>query len=309
MTDPEVLRRAQAVRHFNRFYTRHIGALHERLQKSAFSLTEVRVLHELSRGEADTAAALTRSLGLDSGYLSRLLTSFERRNLISRRPSDIDARQSLLALTDLGRAAYEPLDAAAIDEVSSVLLRLAPASQEQLIAAMRVVERLLDHGNRREMVITLRAPQAGEYGWLVHRQAQLCALEHGWDHTFEAQLAQVVADFARQHDPVREAGWIAELDGSIVGSALVAGVSATVARVRLLYVEPDVRRLGIGAQLMDECARFAAQAGYTKLTVSTAATLPGAARLCERSGFTCAAAIPERRFGSDLTVERWEREL
>jgi DNA-binding MarR family transcriptional regulator/GNAT superfamily N-acetyltransferase len=309
LTDPEVLRRTQAVRHFNRFYTRHIGALHERLQKSAFSLTEVRVLHELSRGEADTAAALARTLGLDSGYLSRLLTSFERRSLISRRPSDIDARQSLLALTDAGRAAYEPLDAAAIDEVSSALVRLDPASQEQLIAAMHVIERLLDHGNRRDTVITLREPQAGEYSWLVHRQAQLFAVEHGWDPTFEGQLAQVVADFARQRDPLREAGWIAELDGSIVGSALVAGVSATVARVRLLYVEPDVRRLGIGAQLMGECARFAAQAGYTKLTVATTATLPGGRRLCERSGFTCAATLPQRRFGSDLTIERWEREL
>ncbi|MGF6758537.1 DNA-binding MarR family transcriptional regulator [Paraburkholderia sp. GAS42] len=143
MTDPAVLQRAQAVRRFNRFYTQHIGALHERLQKSPFSLTEVRVLHELSRGQADTAAALARNLGLDSGYLSRLLTSFERRNLISRRPSDADARQSLLALTDAGRAAYEPLDVAAIEEVSAQLMRLEPAAQEQLVAAMQLIEQLL----------------------------------------------------------------------------------------------------------------------------------------------------------------------
>jgi DNA-binding MarR family transcriptional regulator len=143
LTDPAVLQRAQAVRRFNRFYTQHIGALHERLQKSPFSLTEVRVLHELSRGQADTAAALARNLGLDSGYLSRLLTSFERRNLISRRPSDADARQSLLALTDAGRAAYEPLDVAAIEEVSAQLMRLEPAAQEQLVAAMQLIEQLL----------------------------------------------------------------------------------------------------------------------------------------------------------------------
>ncbi|CAG4888232.1 hypothetical protein R69919_00494 [Paraburkholderia gardini] len=143
MTDPAILQRAQVVRHFNRFYTQRIGALHERLQRSPFSLTEVRVLHELQRGRADTAAALIRNLGLDSGYLSRLLTSFERRNLISRRPSEVDARQSLLALTDAGRAAYEPLDEAANDEVCAQLTRLDPAEQEQLVAAMQLIERLL----------------------------------------------------------------------------------------------------------------------------------------------------------------------
>ncbi len=309
MTDSEALRRAQAVRHFNRFFTRHVGALHERLQKSDFSLTEVRVLNELSRGQADTASALARNLGLDSGYLSRLLTSFEQRNLISRRPSALDARQSLLSLTDEGRSAYEPLDAAAIDEVTSVLERLDPASRDPLIAAMRLIERLLDEGNRRDAVVTLRAPEAGELGWLVHRQAQLFALDQGWDHTFEGLLAQVVADFAQHHDPVRETSWVAELKGSIVGSALVVGVSATVARVRLLYVEPDVRRLGIGAKLIDECVRFATRAGYTKLTISCAAALHEARRLFEHAGFVCAATTPERRFGAALTIERWEREL
>jgi len=309
LTDSEVLRRAQAVRHFNRFYTRHIGALHERLQKSAFSLTEVRVLNELSRGEATTAAALARNLGLDTGYLSRLLTSFERRDLISRRPSEVDARQSLLALTDTGRETFEPLDAAANDEVSTALRRLDPASQEQLIAAMGVVERLLDAGHRRDAAITLRAPRAGELSWLVHRQSQLYAGGQDRDHRFEALLVQVLADFMLNRDPLHETGWIAELDGAIVGSALVTRESPTLANVQLLYVEPDMRRLGIGAQLLDECVRFATGAGYTKLALSTGATQADARRLCGRSGFTCVEAIPEERFGAGLIVERWERAL
>ena len=184
MTDSEALRRAQAVRHFNRFYTQLIGALHEHLAKSAFSLTEVRVLHELSRGRAQTASVLGRNLGLDSGYLSRLLTSFERRNLITRRPSDTDARQSLIALTDNGHAAYAPLDTAAIDEVSALLNGLTALSQEHLIAAMKVIERLLDSKPQHELV-TLRQPRAGECGWLVHRQAQWFAAQYGWDQSFE----------------------------------------------------------------------------------------------------------------------------
>jgi DNA-binding MarR family transcriptional regulator/GNAT superfamily N-acetyltransferase len=308
LTDSAALRRAEAVRHFNRFYTQHIGVLHESVQKSPFSLTEVRVLHELTRGRAQTAAALARNLGLDSGYLSRLLTSFERRDLITRRPSESDARQSLIALTDKGHASYEPLDAAAIDEVLAVLQRLHSCSQEQLIGAMKLVERLIsDHPPRG--IITLRAPRTGEYGWLVHRQATLFGNEHQWDESFEGLLARVIADFTQHHDPLRETCWIADQDGTIVGSALVMALSTTVARIRLLYIEPEMRRLGIGTQLVEECVRFARRAGYTKLTLSAAASLDDSRRLCERVGFVCTGTAPEKRFGQNLVIERWERDL
>lgn len=305
MTDSEALRRAQAVRHFNRFYTQHIGALHEHLAKSAFSLTEVRVLHELSRGRAQTASVLGRALGLDSGYLSRLLTSFERRNLITRRPSDTDARQSLIALTDNGHAAYAPLDSAAIEEVSALLTGLTPLSQEQLIAAMKLIERLLRAQPSHELVL-LRQPLPGECGWLVHRQAQWFAAQYGWDRSFEGLLARVVADYTQRGDPVREMCWVADQEGVVVGSVCIVGVSTTVAGVRLLWVEPDLQRLGIGTQLIGECVRFARRAGYTKLTLTTALSLAEPRRLCERAGFTLAGTTPERRFGKDLTIERWE---
>ena len=308
MTDSEALRRAQAVRHFNRFYTRHIGALHEHLAKSAFSLTEVRVLHELSRGHAQTASVLGRALGLDSGYLSRLLTSFERRNLITRRPSDTDARQSLIALTDDGHAAYAPLDTVAIEEVATLLNGLSALSQEQLIAAMKVIERLLADDPRHELVV-LRQPRAGECGWLVHRQAQWFAAQYGWDQSFEGLLARIVADYAQRNDTLREMCWIADQEGMVVGSVCIVGVSTTVAGVRLLWVEPDVQRLGIGTQLMSECVRFARRAGYTKLTLTTASMLEEPRRLCTRAGFKLAGTAAERRFGKNLTIERWELEL
>jgi DNA-binding MarR family transcriptional regulator/predicted N-acetyltransferase YhbS len=308
LTDSEALRRAQAVRHFNRFYTQHIGALHEHLAKSEFSLTEVRVLHELFRGRAQTASVLGRALGLDSGYLSRLLTSFERRNLITRRPSDSDARQSLIALTDVGHAAYVPLDTAAIDEVSALLDGLSALSQERLIRAMRLIERLLG-GKPRHELITLREPRAGECAWLVHRQAEWFAAEYGWNRSFEGLLARVVADYTQRDDPLREMCTIADQDGMVVGSVCVVGVSTTVAGMRLLWVEPDVQRLGIGTQLVSECVRFARRAGYTKLTLTTASMLGEPRRLCERAGFRLAGTAAERRFGKDLTVERWELDL
>jgi len=304
VNDPATVR-AEAVRHFNRFYTQHIGALHEHLQKSPFSLTEVRVMQELSRSEHQTAAALARNLGIDSGYLSRLLSSFERRNLISRRTSEIDARQSLVSLTEAGLAAYRPLDAAALDEVGAVLARLAPHSQDQLIGAMKLIERLLDE-RPRHSIVTLRAPRAGEYGWLVSRQAQLFAYGHGWDHTFEALLAQQAARFAQGHDTLREICWVAEQDGLIVGSALVAAASDTQASVRMLYVEPDARRLGIGTQLINECLRFAKRAGYRTLSLESESSLNDARRLVMQAGFTLLSTAPERRFGRDLVIEQWE---
>jgi DNA-binding MarR family transcriptional regulator/GNAT superfamily N-acetyltransferase len=304
VNDPATVR-AEAVRHFNRFYTQHIGALHEHLQKSPFSLTEVRVMQELSRSEHQTAAALARNLGIDSGYLSRLLSSFERRNLISRRTSEIDARQSLVSLTETGLAAYRPLDAAALDEVGAVLARLAPHSQDQLIGAMKLIERLLDE-RPRHSIVTLRAPRAGEYGWLVSRQAQLFAYGHGWDHTFEALLAQQAARFAQGHDTLREICWVAEQDGLIVGSALVAAASDTQASVRMLYVEPNVRRLGIGTQLINECLRFAKRAGYRTLSLESESSLNDARRLVMQAGFTLLSTAPERRFGRDLVIEQWE---
>jgi DNA-binding MarR family transcriptional regulator/GNAT superfamily N-acetyltransferase len=301
------VRRAQAVRHFNRFYTQRIGALHEHLAKSAFSLTEVRVLRELALAPAQTASALGRTLGLDSGYLSRLLSGFERRELITRRPSDCDARQSLIALTAAGHAAYEPLDIAAVAQVLALIGGLSALSQEQLIAAMKLIERLLGDAPKQEPAI-LREPRAGEYGWLVYRQTQWFAAEHGWDQSFEGWLARVVADCMERND-ARERCWVAEQDGMVAGSACLVAVSTTVAAVCMLWVEPDMQRLGIGTQLIGECERFARRAGYTKLTLMPASTLAAARRLCERVGFRPAGTAAERRFGKDQMIERWELDL
>ncbi|HEX7684832.1 MAG TPA: bifunctional helix-turn-helix transcriptional regulator/GNAT family N-acetyltransferase [Trinickia sp.] len=308
MTDPTLLRRAEAVRHFNRFYTQHIGVLHEFLQKSPYSLTEVRVLRELALGSVSTATELARALGLDSGYLSRLLTSFERRQLITRRQSEADARQSLLALTQAGRAAYAPLEVAAIEEVCAVLDALSPSAQAQLIDAMRVIERLLEPKPPSTPVL-LRAPRPGDYGWLVHRQAMLFSAEYGADMGFEAFATQEMAEFSRQrdHDCDRAACWIAERHEAVVGAAFVAALSDRAARMRLLYVEPGSRGGGIGTLLVEQCIGFAQRAGYETLTLTTCGVLNDGRRIFERAGFACVATEPELRFGPNLIAQTWER--
>lgn len=308
MTDPTLLRRAEAVRQFNRFYTQHIGVLHEFLQKSPFSLTEVRVLRELALGTVSTATELARTLGLDSGYLSRLLTSFERRQLISRRQSESDGRQSLLTLTPMGRAAYAPLEVAALDEVRGVLGALSLAGQEQLIEAMHIIERLLERRPPSTPVL-LRTPRPGDYGWLIHRQAMLFGAEYGADMGFEAFAAQEIADLARQRDRERAMCWVAEQQQTIVGAAFVAALSERAARMRLLYVEPESRGLGIGTLLVAQSIGFAQRAGYETLTLTTCGVLNDGRRVFERAGFTCVSTEPERRFGRNLITQTWERKL
>jgi len=307
-TDDDASRRVEAVRQFNRFYTKYSEALDARLPRSEFSLTEIRVLHELARGHAHTAAALARELSLDTGYLSRMLTGFEQRGLISRKPSTDDARRVLLTLTAAGHTQFAPLDAAANDAIRTRLDALTAWERDRLITAMRVVERLLGKRDT-EGDTALRAPRVGDYGWLVHRQAQWFAQEFGWDRHFEASLAQSAAALASAHDPARETGWIAERDGTAVGSAFIAAADDSVARVRLLFVEPDARRHGVGSQLLDECVRFARHAGYEAVELTLAEMLDDAKRVAGDHGFRFEHAEKTQRFGGELVVERWVREL
>jgi DNA-binding MarR family transcriptional regulator/GNAT superfamily N-acetyltransferase len=307
-TDDDATRRVEAVRQFNRFYTRHTEALDARLPRSELSLTEIRVLYELARGHAHTASALARELSLDTGYLSRILTGFEKLGLLTRKPSATDARQSLLTLTDAGHARFAPFDAAMNSSIRAVLNTLTTAEQDQMIAAMKTVERLLARRST-EGGAALRAPQVGDYGWLVHRQAQWFAQELGLDGRFEASLAQSVAALAEGRDPARETGWIAERDGAAVGSAFVMAADDSLARVRLLFVEPHARRRGIGSRLLGECVRFAQRAGYEAVELTFAATLADTKRVAGSSGFRCERTETAERFGRELIVERWVREL
>jgi DNA-binding MarR family transcriptional regulator/N-acetylglutamate synthase-like GNAT family acetyltransferase len=299
--------KAEAMRRFNRFYTKHIGALHEGLAKSSFSLTEVRVMYELAHRNNPTAAELARQLGLDTGYLSRLLTSFERRGLIARRPSDTDGRQHYLFLTDQGRAAFAPLDRVSLEEVGEVLKRLSPADQERLLAAMRTIERLID-ARARPGVVVLREPRAGDLGWIVHRHALLHTDDFGWDRRVEGCAAQLVADYVNTSSSRRVRAWIAERDNDIVGNAMVLRHDDEVAKVCLLYVEPVARGFGIGDRLLDDCLRFARHAGYRKVILDADPAMVAAQRLCLRKGFTLAAQCLPRMEG-ELLAQRWERDL
>jgi len=302
-----------AVRSFNRFYTRRIGALGERHLDSPFSLTEMRVLYELAHRDAPTAADLGRDLGLDAGYLSRILRRFESRGLLGRRASPADARQSLLRLTPKGRAAFTPLETRAKGEVDALLAQVGRGRRREVVDAMGTIQRLLGASSApadRAAPYLLRPHQPGDMGWVVHRHGAIYARDWGYNQQFEALVARICADFLDHFDPAAERCWIAERDGEIVGSVFVVRKSKTVAKLRLLLVEPSARGLGIGGRLVDECIRFAQQAGYRKLTLWTQSELDAARRLYQQAGFRCVQRRAHDSFGrKGLVAETWDLTL
>ena len=309
MAESEFDQRVGAVRRFNRFWTRRIGVLREGYLESPFSLTEVRVLYELARSEETTASELGKELGLDAGYLSRILRGFEGRGLISKKLSETDGRRSLLRLTEGGQKAFAPLDARSREDVGAMLGALSAAEQDRLIGAMRTIEELLGAQPEAKIPYLLRPHEPGDMGWVVHRHGILYAREYGWDERFEALVARIVADFVDNFDPAKERCWIAESDRAILGCVYIVKESDTVAKLRLLLVEPEARGLGLGTRLVGECVRFARGRGYEKLTLWTNSVLDAARHIYEEKGFEIVEEEEHHSFGKYLVGQNWELKL
>lgn len=308
-TGDDLAGRAESVRRFNRFYTQKIGVLHDRPYSGPFSLAELRVLYELAHRDRPTAVEINRDLGLDQGYLSRILRRFERLGYLARTRSESDRRMSHLTLTAEGLAALAPLDSRAHDDVASMLRGRTDAEQVRLLDAMSTVEEVLGARPARSVTCILRPHRPGDLGWVVERHGALYARERRWDERFEGLVASIVAEFAAGRDRTREHCWIAEKDGERVGCVFLVAKSKTVAQLRLLLVEPGARGRGIGARLIDECIRFAREAGYRKIVLWTDSGLAAARRLYERSGFRLAEEEKHESFGHALVSETWELEL
>jgi GNAT superfamily N-acetyltransferase/DNA-binding MarR family transcriptional regulator len=299
------------LRSFNRFYTHQIGLLDEHLTNSPFSLAEARILYELANGTAETAAGLSRILGLDKAFLSRILARFRSRGLISSRISPSHAKHHLLSLTEAGRQAFAALDRGAVGRMEELLKPLDARSVKRLTGAMRQIKSILSgDAATPARAFTLRPPRVGDLGLVVHRQAVLYEREYGWDCTYEGLIAGIIERFVSGFDPAKEQSWIADRDGAIAGSVfLMRGDEPATAKLRLLYVEPDARGLGIGSALVDACISRAREAGYRRLTLWTNDILVSARRIYEAAGFKLIAEDRHRSFGHDLVGQTWELEL
>jgi len=300
----------QAIRRFNRFYTRTIGVLQEHLLESPLSLTEARVLYELASRDGAVATDVRLELGLDAGYLSRIVRGFQRRGWIRRKFASHDARRHLLSLTPAGRAAFLALDARSDEQVRRLAGALAAGDRRDLLRAMQAIETVLGPKPAPRAPYLLRTHRPGDIGWVVHRHGVLYAEEWGYDERFEALVAQIVADFVRRFDPARERCFIAERSGERVGSVFLVRQSKQVARLRLLLVEPAARGLGIGRRLVEECIRFARQCRYRKIVLWTQSELGAARKIYRQAGFRLVDTERHQSWGrDDLVSESWELEL
>lgn len=302
-SDPQVT----AVRRFTRFYTRRIDVVRPDLHGSPWSLTEARILYELAQRDDLTAGEIARNLGIDPGHLSRMLARFARAGLIRRRRSPEDGRVSLITLTQAGRAAFAPLDEASERQAAALLESLSPAERVRLVTAMATVETLL--GERGQGSLLLRPPRPGDMGWVVERHGALYAEEYGFDASFEALVAEIVADYLRNNDPRRDCCLIAEIDGAPVGSCFLVHDTQTRAKIRLVLVEPTARGRGVGRSLLEECLRFARAAGYVEVVLWTQSILLAARKLYASAGFRLVKEEPHRSFGRDLVGETWQLDL
>ncbi|MDJ0387101.1 bifunctional helix-turn-helix transcriptional regulator/GNAT family N-acetyltransferase [Roseomonas sp. E05] len=300
-----------AVRRFSRFYTRRLGLLHEGLLGGPLPLTEARIIYELGERGTATATQLGAELELDSGYLSRLLRGLEERGLIDRRPSPEDGRQVLLSLTPAGRTTFAGLDARSRETVAEMLRRLPSQDRQRLTETLSAAEGLLSGGTSEApgAPFLLRPPNPGDYGWVVHRHGALYAREYGFDTSFEALVAEIVAQFVRAFDPQRERCWIAERQGAVVGSAFLVRESEAVGKLRLVYVEPEARGLGIGRAMVGTCVRTARALGYARLTLWTNDVLVAARRIYQAEGFRLVSEERHHSFGRDLVGEYWALDL
>jgi len=299
--------RVQAIRQFSRFYTKRIGVLHERLLGSDYSLTEVRILYELAHRERCIASEICDDLGLDPGYLSRILRHFATQKLIIRERSRDDARHFALRLTPKGRSIFALLDQQSSAQVAEILSTLPDMRQKRLVNALLEAEDALSGDPPQKLV--LRTHRPGDMGWVIHRHGVLYAQEYGWDDTFEALVAEIAAQFVKNFDSKRERCWIAELNGEPMGSVFLVKHTDQIAKLRLLLVEPAARGHAIGRRLVEECVQFARDCRYQKIILWTQSILIAARKIYERVGFKLVKSEPNRAFGADLVSETWELDL
>jgi DNA-binding MarR family transcriptional regulator/GNAT superfamily N-acetyltransferase len=297
------------VRGFSRFYTRKLGIIEPKLLASPWTLQEARIIYEIAQHDSCTATDLVQTLGLDAGFLSRTLQALQRRQIVARKPSKADRRANELALTAKGRAAFAELERRSRDEVGALLAGLDDRERSAVVNAMSVIEQVLEPPAQKPAGFMLRNHRPGDIGWIVSRHGAIYAQEYGWDISFEALAAEITAQFLKSYNPAREQCWIAEIDGEPVGSIFLVRAADDVAKIRLLLVEKKARGLGVGRALVEQCLRFAGDAGYSSITLWTQSILVAARGIYQRAGFQCVKEQKHHSFGVDLIGETWEREL
>lgn len=301
--------RVNTIRKFNRFYTKLIGLLNKNLLKTPYSLTQARILFEIFQKDYCIISEITRKLDIDPGYLSRILTDFEKNGLIQKNQSSSDSRQRLLKLKAKGKKEFEVLNDRASKEVELLLEKISEEDQLKIINAMYTIQNVFEPGTGLSSPFLLRYHKMGDIGWMIYRHGILYANEYSFNENFEILVTEILLQFAKKHDPKQERIWIAEKGGDRVGSVMVSNSGNNVAQLRLLLVEPKARGKGLGKRLIDECIDFSRRNGYGKIKLFTVNILQQASHLYSKAGFRIVNEKPYTNFGPKLTAQIWELTL
>lgn len=309
MTENRIEQIIHDIRSFNRMYTIRIGLLNKGLLRTRFSLSQARVIFELAQQEKTNSSEIAQKLGMDPGYLSRILSAFEKEGLISKEKSSMDSRQWVIGLTTKGENEFQNLNSRSNDEIREMIEHLSSEDQHRLVNAMHTIDKMLHPESNRPPFLLIRQHRAGDIGWIAHQHGVIYSEEYGWDETFEALTAEILAKFIQDYDPKRERIWIAEQNGEKVGSVMIVDEGAQVAKLRLFLVEPKARGQGIGKKLIEECIDFSRRNGYKIIKLWTQSNLFAARHLYSKYGFELMEEEPCIMFGHELVSEIWELKL
>jgi DNA-binding MarR family transcriptional regulator/N-acetylglutamate synthase-like GNAT family acetyltransferase len=302
----QTLERIGKIRSFNRFYTNLLGLLDKNLLKSAYSLTEVRIMFELNHLSTSTASELVRLLNLDPAYLSRILANFQKKNIIQKERSNEDMRIQYLSLTSKGQQVISELQERANEQIETLLVNVTEQDKNQLVSAMGTIKRILKAETEKLNFYSVRSHKPGDIGYITYRHGVIYADEYQLDETFEAYVAKYMSEFVEKYDSNKERLWIVENETEIIGSIAIVKVDEKIAQLRWLLVEPSERNKGIGNKLMYEALNFCKNQDYQKVILGTFSTLNIARRLYKKNGFRLIKSKTHHIWGQDLTQEDWE---
>jgi len=294
------------IRSFNRFYTKILGLINQHILDSQYSLTEARVLFEINNIGNCTANILIEELGIDRGYISRILKRFEADGLIYKKTSSIDRRAYILHLTLEGKQILSNLTEKSNKQIQELVSNLKGNEQKELTTAMRIIENKL---SSKLKSINIRTFQPKDIEHILKRHEDLYKAEYGFDSTFVEYVANGIQTFLRKQNKNKENIWVAEYNGIPVGSIAIVKADNFAAQLRWLLIEPEMRGKGLGSKLIKTAISFCKENGYKLIFLWTLSILVDARNLYRRNGFITKETVEHDIWGKYRIEERWDLPL
>ncbi|EXG86126.1 transcriptional regulator, MarR family with acetyltransferase activity [Clostridium sp. ASBs410] len=298
------------IRNFNRYYTNVLGLFNQHILESSFSLSEVRILHEIEKIENYTAKMLADTLSIDVGYLSRILKRFQKYGFIEKKQSPNDWRAQYLTVTPIGKKKMDKLNAISDEQIAQMLKSLSDIDIVNLVRNMTSIESILTNGKNIKLEdISIRTDvRAGDAGYITYMHGWIYREEYDYSTAFEGYVTESFYEFLLDYTPDRDRLWCAEYIGEIIGCIGIVGHEDK-AQLRWFLLHPNYRGIGLGKKLLNLALAFAREKGYKKVYLSTTNDLEKAISMYTKAGFVKSVEKENRSWRDDLTELEYEMYL